>query len=265
MDALAALLDPRTRPGLSLDGHPLAWLRVPEAWDTGQRVLGEHLLYYLESGRISLTVNDQQMIVEAGSVILLAPGRGFRMCAASHPGPAFWRLRLGLPVAWDGAAVRAGCEDLEPVVRALVGECGAERPFAAERIRGLLLALLARLARAEEAPPAGGRRQLDGAARARLERHAAEDPRATPRDLARRLDLSLDYFTRLFRATYGRPPRAWLLEQRLLAAAVALAESAEPAARIAARLGFADPRRFSRCFRRRFGRPPGRFRARPGG
>jgi AraC-like DNA-binding protein len=262
MDPLAALLDRSLPVEASLEGHPLPYLRASPSWDTGERVLDAHLLYYVESGGLALHAEQVQRRIPAGSLILIPPGRPFRMTtAAGAPPPCFWRLRLRLPVPWPGPMAVPGCVDLLPLVVALVGEAAQKRPYRSERLRGLLLALLARLVRGDADPAADGAPpQLAIASRLAIERRAAEDPRATPRDLARELGLSLDYFTRQFRATYGCPPRRWLLEQRLLAAAVALSESSESAAGIARRLGFADPRRFHRHFRGRFGQTPGRFR-----
>jgi AraC-like DNA-binding protein len=262
MDTLAALLDPEHHADISLAGHPLAYLRASSSWDTGRRELEQHLLYVLESGNIMLWHNETQVVVKAGSVILLKPGSSFRMQATGGiPGPAFWRLRISLPVPWKGPTVVSNCVDLVPVVAALIGEVPEGRPYRAERIRGLLIALLARLLRgAETTELSAGPLPLDTGARQQIERHVATDPCATPRDLARLLDLTLDYFTRQFRATYGFPPRRWLLERRLLAAAVALSESSESITAIGRQLGFSDPRRFSRSFRQRFGLSPGRYR-----
>ena len=262
MDALAALLDPGLHPDISLSGYPLAYMRATSAWDTGLIELDQHLLYLLESGRITLWYKDVDTVVQAGSVILMCPKRRFRMHAtAGTQRLAFWRLRISLPVPWHGPTVVPACADLVPVVAALIGEVPAGRRYREDRIRGLLLAMLARLARPmDNGETQAGPLLLDDLMRQRIERHVADDPSTTPRDLARLLDLSLDYFTRQFRSTYGSPPRRWLMERRLLAAAAALSESAESATAIGKRFGFCDPRRFNRCFRRRFGLPPGHYR-----
>lgn len=262
MDLLQDLLDPRANFDLSLEGYPSAFISTFAAWDTGRRALPLHLLYFLESGAIHLELDSESTVVRAGSIILLAPGREFRMrVPEGEQTPAFWRLRLVLPRPWTAAAVWPRAAALQPVIAALVEELPSDRPYRRERIRGLLLALIAQLARDESlSVPIGGEARLGALERQRLEAHVIQNPLATPRDLARQLDLTLDYFTRRFRETYGIPPRAWLLEQRLQAAAMMLTEGSEDAVVIAQRVGFSDPRRFSRRFRQRFGNPPGRFR-----
>lgn len=263
MDFLRDLLDPTTPIDLSLEGYPTAYLRAFPAWDTGLRTLSQHLLYYLESGAILLEINGECTVIRMGSIIILPPGREFRMSVPEGElPPAFWRLRLDLPRPWTAAMVWPGSANLQPVVAALVAELPAGFPYRNERIRGLLLVLFSQLAREAKVTVASDSEiHFDAIARQRLECHVAQNPLATPRDLARQLELTLDYFTRRFRETYGIPPRAWLLEQRLQAAAMMLTEGSEDAAVIAKRIGFSDPRRFSRRFRQRFGHPPGRFRS----
>jgi AraC-like DNA-binding protein len=262
-----SLTDATAAVDISLEGHPTAYMRTFPAWDTGFRTLPVHLLYYLESGIISLETEGNLTMVGAGSVIILPPGREFRMhVPAGEPIPAFWRLRLSLPCPWPKTSVWPRSSDLQPVMVALVEELPESRPYRQERIRGLLLALFAHLARqAEDTTVDRATAAFNLASRLRLEQHVAQNPQATPRDLARQLDLTLDYFTRRFRETFGIPPRAWLLEQRLQSAAMMLTEGTEDAVVIARRVGFADPRRFSRHFRQRFGHPPGRFRQISGG
>ncbi len=262
MDLLGDLLDPTASVDLSLEGHPTAYIKAFPAWDTGFLTLSQHLLYYLESGAISLELNGQTTVVRMGSVIILPPGQKFRMWVpVGELPPAFWRLRLDLPRPWTAAVVWPHSANLQPVVAALVEEIPAGFPYRQERIRGLLIVLFSQLARDATVTVARDREtSFDAIARQRLECHVAQNPLATPRDLAKQLDLTLDYFTRRFRETYGIPPRAWLLEQRLQSAAMMLTEGSEDAADIATRLGFSDPRRFSRRFRQRFGNPPGRFR-----
>lgn len=263
MDLLRDLLDPQATFDLSLEGYPTAYLTTFPAWDTGRRSLSQHLLYYVESGGILLEYAGKSTVIRAGSIVILPPGKEFHMRVPEGDSPpAFWRLRMVLPQPWTSAVVHPRSTALQPVIAALVEEIPAERPYRRERIRGLLLALFAQLARNEtHADHHGGEARMGTSERQRLECYVSQNPMATPRDLARLLDLTLDYFTRRFRETYGIPPRAWLLEQRLQAAAMMLTEGSEDAAVIAQRVGFSDPRRFSRRFRQRFGNPPGRFRS----
>jgi AraC-like DNA-binding protein len=261
MDLLAALAAGRQPAAASIDGYPVGWLRAPPGWDTGPRRLEEHLLYLVDSGTILVECAGKTHEAGPGCAVLIPPRTPFRSRTGGRGAPRFWRARLRLPAAWDGAVATPGCRELEPVVARLVAEASADAPHRAEAVRGCLLVLVATLRRLAAG---GDGPQLSAALRARLERYADDHAEATPRDLARQLDLTLDYFTRRFRAAYGRPPRRWLLERRMHAAAVRVAEGGEPIARIAAALGYADARLFGRQFRQVLGQPPGRFRARVG-
>jgi AraC-like DNA-binding protein/mannose-6-phosphate isomerase-like protein (cupin superfamily) len=61
---------------------------------------------------------------------------------------------------------------------------------------------------------------------------------------------------RRFRAEVGEPPLAHFLGMRLDLGADLLRQGGKAVHQVAAACGFDDPYHFSRCFRRRFGRPP---------
>lgn len=261
MDPLAALARGATPAEVSLDGHPLGWLRAPPGWDTGRRTLDLHLLFLLESGEMDVEIADGRHLLGPGWALLVPPGVPFR-ARGGRRRPVFWRLRMALPAPWPAGRAIAGCHELEPVMAALVAEAGAGRARDLQRaaaVRGGLLLLLAGLARRCAADRG---RRLTAAQQVAVERHAEANPRATPRELARVLGLTPDYATRLFRATFGQPPRRWLLERRMHAAAVALVEGGEPLSALARRHGCADERVFGRQFRQVLGLPPARFRRR---
>ena len=259
MDLLAALAAGRLPAEASIDGYPLGWLRAPPGWDTGPRRLEEHLFYLVDSGSILLECAGATHEIGPGWAALVPPRASFRSRIGARGAPSFWRVRLRLPARWSGAVAMPGCRELEPVVARLVAEAAGEAAHRAEAVRGCLLVLITTLLRQGGD---GHRQRLSAEQRALLERYADAHAEATPRDLARQADLTLDYFTRLFRAAYGRPPRRWLLERRMHAAAVRVAEGDEPIERIAEALGYVDARLFGRQFRQVLGQPPGRFRAR---
>lgn len=83
----------------------------------------------------------------------------------------------------------------------------------------------------------------------------------TLEDLASAACISRFHFARLFRASTGTSPMAYVREARIAAAKVLLAQRSEPVsvADVAARLGFFDHSHFTRTFRRLTGMPPARF------
>jgi AraC-like DNA-binding protein len=79
-------------------------------------------------------------------------------------------------------------------------------------------------------------------------------------ELARRCGADRFQLSRAFRAAYGLPPHAWLVQLRLTAARRRLA-SGEAPADVAAAVGFADQSHLGRWFRRAFGLSPAAYRA----
>jgi AraC-like DNA-binding protein len=97
---------------------------------------------------------------------------------------------------------------------------------------------------------------------ARVLRVAAAEParRFTVRELSKLAGASRASFARLFRAATGESPQRWLRARRLEQAAVLLASTDEPLARIAARVGYVSEFALSRAFKRHYGVAPKRYR-----
>lgn len=136
----------------------------------------------------------------------------------------------------------------------------ARGPFAAMRLRAsLALLLTSSMALAQE--DGGGRSGLTHRQRQLIITHVGQDFRArpSPADLAALLRLSPDYFTRAFWATFGIPPRAWLVRERMNAAAQRLAELLR-VSDVAQELGDDDLFLFSRQFKQVFGVSPRSYR-----
>ncbi|QUC58409.1 helix-turn-helix domain-containing protein [Streptomyces sp. A2-16] len=89
------------------------------------------------------------------------------------------------------------------------------------------------------------------------------DPGAphTVRSLAAEVSLSPSRFAHLFTGELGRSPMRALHEARLHHAARLLESTDLSVERVAAASGFASPFHFNRVFRRRYGTPPGAYRA----
>jgi len=80
-------------------------------------------------------------------------------------------------------------------------------------------------------------------------------------DLATALGVDRFRLSRAFKAAYGLPPHAYLVQLRLTRARRALALGETPAA-VAANLGFADQSHLGRWFRRAYGLTPADYRRR---
>jgi AraC-like DNA-binding protein len=78
--------------------------------------------------------------------------------------------------------------------------------------------------------------------------------------VARRAGLSRNYFSRVFKQTFGKGFEQYLTEQRLLQAERLLRSSALPVGRISSDVGFSSPAHFSAAFRRSRGCSPLAYR-----
>lgn len=98
--------------------------------------------------------------------------------------------------------------------------------------------------------------ELAEAARAHLDAHLAQGVALA--DLAVQLHVSSRHLARAFSTTFGIPPHAYVLGQRIARARDLLLDGWPPAG-VAAEVGFVDQAHLSRHFRRHVGTTPGRF------
>lgn len=79
-------------------------------------------------------------------------------------------------------------------------------------------------------------------------------------DYARLCGRSLSSFKRDFKKHFGVAPLQWILEERLTYGRMRLLTTEESINDVAFRSGFESPEHFIRCFKRKFGQPPLRYR-----
>ncbi len=91
-----------------------------------------------------------------------------------------------------------------------------------------------------------------------LQNHISEP--VTIGDCARAVGLVPAYLSRLFRSQVGITPTAWLRNCRLQRAAVMLKETDLTVSEISQAVGIRDPLYFSRCFSKKFGCSPKKYR-----
>lgn len=101
-----------------------------------------------------------------------------------------------------------------------------------------------------------------GIARALHEIHERPERPWTVRELSQVAGMSPTSFARRFGAAVGTSPMAYLTDWRLSTGARLLRQTGTPLAGIARRVGYATEFGFAAAFRRHYGIPPGRFRAR---
>ena len=162
---------------------------------------------------------------------------------------------------WFPAAVVEDAELAERICalhRQLEGPARGGRLARESRLLALLLSLASRHGRPRCAEDRHLGRQPIAARRARdfLAAHVAEDLSLSA--VAAAAGVSRYHLVRVFRAAYGLPPHAWLMQLRLRLAQRRLVAGEAPAA-VAAALGFVDQSHLTRRFRAAFGVTPGLY------
>jgi AraC-like DNA-binding protein len=261
---LDALFAPRTRCALVVCNH-FARRRTP--WNNVHPDLGNHMLVYCERGAYHMEVEGRDLRVESGGLLWVPPGLRRRAHGDPERQPVR-HINLRFTLERGASALAAADAPLlltraDPVRGALVDLLAYRDepgPCPQHRLRALLGTLATACFALDEA--GSGEPGLMPHQRHRLRRLLAErlhEPLA-PADLAAAAGLSLDYFTRRFRRSFGVPPRRYLVEERMRVAAERLADSEDSVVEIAREVGLADANLFVRQFRGVHGRSPGAFR-----
>lgn len=165
---------------------------------------------------------------------------------------------------WPEFFELADVEYLDAVSSRIVQLHLQDAPAAAALFRGLLLDLLWRPAweRPEEAGRLSVPHSREIAELAAAIRTGSPERVPSVREMARRLHLSAEHFSRLFRQVVGQSPMEMILDVRLSHARHLLRESSLGVGEIAERLGYRDVYFFSRQFRQKCGVSPMHFRQR---
>jgi AraC-like DNA-binding protein len=266
----AALLSPQSEFSLSLL-HLSGRLRMPPQWLIEGVRLPNHLFYFVAEGGFFAEWDGQIHHIAAGDLLWVGQNSPLSFHLDQGENLVVWRFRLDASDA-DGVALTAprpfwhvsAARSCEIWIENLLEETAHPTTRSDVRLRGLLLCLFTELERsAIEASFSG---LLTSTQQQILRSHLAQcvGKWPSPADLARRVELSPDYFTRCFRRTYGLAPRRFLLEERMRQATVRLLESSASVSQIARDLGYEDIFTFSRQFKAVQGVSPSQYRRQHG-
>lgn len=230
------------------------------------RQLDQHLLWFTVDHGFAGRVDDRPVELAPGTLSWFGPGT--RHDFVIPRGLRTYRVRVDL--RWRGriqalvepVLLATAAWELRAPFEQLMLELAQPQPFGTQRMRQLVGALAVGAFRSQQR--AGARPSLSLAQRLQLQTYVAEriSERIAPADLAALVGLSPDYFSRLFKRSFGLTPRAWLVQERLRLAATLLVETPLNVGEIARECGYRDLNLFSRLFRQVHGRSPRAFRRR---
>jgi len=231
-----------------------------------------HLIRLLLQGHVDVEFGGNRQRLEAGDLLWIAPGVDWmERFDPNFTPPVFLRFRLEVMADGEPVTVEKDHRIFRSLTHAriplenLVGELSSPGRFAEPLLQGLLLCLVTELARheaTEHDPMAYERRVLSREEIAVLREYFTANLQntPTPMDLAKRVGLSLDYFSRVFHQTFQVSPRQWLLHERIRLAMDAIVDTDLPIKEIAETYGFCDVFYFSRQYKRHTGVPPAQYR-----
>ena len=260
-------------PRLLIDpGCTLAWdaeysghmVRVDPWIPDGTHVRNWHVLYVMIDGDQDIRIGNERVRVQPGTLLWTPLGRplgGHWPEGMVHAEIWFRLTNSDGVVGIDGIPRLDGCADLVPAIVRLADEVRHQPLHWAERCRVLLADLLLVIDRRTQ-ERSGTLPGLSHVQRSQMFQFLREDPYGAVEvsDVAKAVGLSHDYFTRLFRISYGDSPRVWLARWRMHQAARLLRETALPVHAVAERCGYSGPAAFCRQFQAVLGTSPMAYR-----
>lgn len=249
-----------------LNSQYIGFLRRNDGWATlnWDRGLEWCVFYFIEHGEV-------RMVHGPDTVTCLA-GEGAFVGGFARPSVFFGDM-LEMREIWFRLDPWPACMRTETAMSAvrkfrspveaagLVDHLAADHPPAdpAPATARYRIALLLTLCDQEVSSYERETRTLNRSQRVRLVRWVRANlaSRPSPARVADVVGLSPDYFGRVFRNTFGEPPRDWLIRQRILAARRLLDETDLPTREVMKQCGFDDIAHFSRQMKRLTGKTPG--------
>lgn len=284
---MKVLRDPQIISGFVFE-HPVD--ELPEVSHCGEALCcaGHHRaphshptfeFLYLSRGRATWRAHGKTAVQNMGDLYIAYPGE--KHGTGPRRNPENHHLWVGVDLGRlgaDGARLAArlrreqphlvtGCDEVEPVLRALVRQVVAQRARRAETILACLHLFIALLEQRLDAgvggpPPASRRLPYSHAVQKALDYLQQNLERRLPlTDLAAVATArSVPHFCTQFRREVGLTPAAYHLQLRLNAAREALRQPAIDVTTAAQQYGFSSSQHFSTQFRRAFGVTPRSWR-----
>ncbi len=230
-----------------------------------------HTFMFVVDGGIEAVIGKDKLSVRRGSMIWIQPGVRFAMhFDKNRKSLRRYVLAFSLQskkskqpfVYGDPYLLVEEAWDMENQVKGLLDEQRSEKPWKEIRLRLMLGEMLLNLLRRSQANSRED--SLSAVQRLMIVRFMEGNLnwRPTPGELAIEVGLSQDYFSRLFRKTFGKSPKVWITQERLRHASLKLLDTNLPIGDVAGLFGYESTFLFSRQFKNFFKMSPREFRLR---
>jgi AraC-like DNA-binding protein len=267
---LDAIANPQSHLSISRCGY----LRVRSDFWLKPRRLPDHVIWLFLKSRRPGVVAEKRVRLEKGDVLWISPEtqhyqlntfRNESPLGAEHTALHFLHLRLKLADKYlrmkEPLIMARNAWELAFYFDQIARELQMEKPFRKQKIRAFLMGLFAQFFRLRK--PLGKKQiLLSQIQQLRLSEfmHKNATRRPSVTQLAKETGLSQDYFSRVFRKTFGVAPKIWLKHERLRMAASQLEQGNLSVKEVAYEFGYHDANLFSRQFRQVFGENPSTYR-----
>lgn len=219
----------------------------------------EHVLWYVTDGAARLRFESGAwQDISVHSCVWFAPQlRHSVETNGRQPFTAYsFRFQARLPL--NEHKVQCNAASQLPFIDALYNECLLESEANTERLASLLCLISTNFDSSAATPLLSLSHQQRQQLAQYVQRHIQH--KVMPADLAAHLGYSADYFSRLFKRSYGRSPKRWLMEQRIALAQFHLRDAQMPMRMVAELCGYDDQNIFSRQFKQLMGCSPSAYR-----
>lgn len=239
-------------------------------WQLPQHRMKEHLLIFCEQGFLGLKLEDAQVRVEPGTMIWIPPGEtrtlwGEKKRLSLH----HYKLRFNL---WnknveyafaDSSIVKKAAWEMLPYFQLLVkAHNNPGKHYYDWHIKALLSSLSNTFFNLPDETVTNGNTCLNNTQKNLIDNYININIQSgiPPRELAQELNLTLDYFSRLFKTSYGTTPQGYIKRERMNYASGCLAESNISVKELASELSYANVNLFCRQFKEITGMTPTQYR-----
>jgi len=239
----------------------------PDIHGSGIHSIADNILFFVSDGSSEITADGKKIKLTPGTLFWLSPGV-----------PHYITLRRGMKIFIMLFRVKNGSSNiglagkvvlqrdawyLEQYVKAIGNEFLIKKNFHDIKLYSLFLSMVTEIFR-HNTSDKGRIFILNENQQNRLIMYTRENiiSRPSPSELAAFMNLTPDYFARIFKRTFGISPKTWLLQERIKAAAFRLLESTKKISEIAEEFGYSDVYLFTRQFTLINGHSPNRYRKR---
>jgi len=246
-------------------------IRHSVPWRNGPLQFFPHyLITYVVSGRIRVSLDGIEHILNAGTLFILPPGNRKFFSAKEADLPSVdYRVHIKLAeksiqkkIPRIEPFIVQDCFELKSYFRKISAFYRENRSHKKNRLNKSHILSLLTLVFCEAARnlySANNKGAFSLNEKVNIETYIQENCEwnLRPKHLAQKMGLSVDYFSRKFKKTWKIPPREYILRSRLERAAIIIKESNAPIYRAAEICGFENISLFNRQFKKYLGKTPG--------